>query len=97
LNGQVDYDNLKQELVTISVKVDGSGVPTQSTTIGTSKLKSIQGLVVVQVRNSSSASSGLTAAPFIDYIVNSSTNLKVNKIFGLAAGIQYQIKVLLIG
>jgi hypothetical protein len=97
LNGQVDFANLKQEVVTFSVQVASDGTPTQALTLSTKKFKSIQGLVTIQVKSSSSTTSGLTSAPFVDFTLVGTGSIKVNKIFGLASGTKYQVTVMLIG
>jgi len=94
---RVDFQNLNQEIVTIKVTVDGSGVPTLTTKFSSS-LNRAQGAVVINARNLTTATNTPTGTPFMTFTPLSASNLyQLNKITGLQASEEYEIKAILIG
>ena len=93
LNGNIDIANLKADIITVSMKVDASGIP-----IGNNLIKSdithVTGTTVIRALNKTSDTTYPTDQPFISWTggVNSSV-IKVKKISGLQANHVYDLTI----
>lgn len=97
LTHRIDFKNLNQEIITIKVTVDGSGVPTKSTPFSTTYISRARGAIVISAINNTTASNIPTATPFLTFVPTATNLYKLNYVSGLQAGDEYQLTVLLIG
>lgn len=94
INGELDYDNTKNQIIDIEVTVDTNGIPSVSTKF-TSR-PGLQGTNVVRADNLTNASGYPTSAPFIVYTANGGGVYTINKVTGLVANQKYRLKTELI-
>lgn len=93
INGNIDFDNLKQSIIELQVTVDGSGKPNVSSlNVGSS---SIKGLDVISARNLTNNSIYPNSKPFITYTPSSSGNtITLNNISGLPSNNIFLLNIL---
>ena len=83
INGGIDFQNLKQNIIQFEVTVDSTGKPnTDQVNVG---LSTIQGLQVISARNLTNTGSYPTGTPFISFTPTGSNVIKVNNISNLPA------------
>jgi len=91
LDGRANIsDNLNQEIVSLKIKVDGSGSPTTQASFTHSLITRSNGLMVIK------ANYGVTASPFIEYSEKDNL-ITISKIHGLTASTEYTLTLLVIG
>ena len=95
LNGNVDYDNLSQNLVTFDIEVDSNGKPIGTDKINVNKVNP-QGILVVRVINKSNISLLPDVSPFIFYTPNGTNLITIDKIIGLSPNNKYQLSIVII-
>jgi len=89
INGNLDYDNLRNDIKEIQVTVGSNGVPTTSTTfIGDIGMR---GTKVVRADNLTNKTNYVTAQPFIIYDAKGNGEYIINKITGLVANNTYKL------
>jgi hypothetical protein len=93
INGNIDFDNLRQSIIELQVTVDGNGKPNVSSlNVGSS---SIKGLDVISARNLTNNSTYPTSKPFITYTPSSSGNtITLNNISGLPSNNKFLLNIL---
>lgn len=94
-NKGIDFDNLSQNYITVTVVVDGSGVPTIPLQIKydlRTKFKGIQVLNVINLTDSTL----LTGAPFVVADISGNV-ITVRQVTGLPSGKQFSLSIILIG
>lgn len=93
INGNIDFDNLRQSIIELQVTVDGNGKPNVSSlNVGSS---SIKGLDVISARNLTNNSTYPTSKPFITYTPSSSGNtITLNNISGLPSNNRFLLNIL---
>lgn len=97
VNGNIEFDNLNQEVIDVKVTVDASGVPTQTTKISTENIRNPQGMLVIRAINSTNRTNYPTSAPFVSYTPIGGNLQRINNISGLQANEEYQLRLLVIG
>lgn len=97
MDKNVDFFNLNQEVIDITVTVDASGVPTSNAKFATSDIRSPSGVLVIRAINKTNSSNYPISAPFISYTPIGSNLQKINKISGLQANEEYSIRILVFG
>lgn len=90
-NKNITFDNLNQDIISLTLEVDATGKPKASTQFKYN-LKNAPRAIIV----GSAESSELTSAPFITYSVSNQV-VTVNKVFGLPPDKKIRITVILIG
>ena len=95
VNGNIDFDNLNQEVRTFSMTVDEQGVP-----VGNDKFRidlgRASGFIVLSARNKDFSSVYPTSQPFISFTFSGQI-IRVLNISGLQAGNEYDLTVQVIG
>ena len=92
----LDFKNINQDLVTIRVRVDASGVPIQGGSFkNTLKSKQVEGIQVIRAINVQSSAIYPTSHPFISYIENDKV-VTIRNVTGLQANNSYDLTLLVI-
>lgn len=89
-------DNLNMEVKDVVVAVDGSGVPTSTTSFQCSLKTRVRGLLVIRAQNSTDATVFPSGAPLVSYSQNGSL-ITVSHITGLQAGYSFKLTILVLG
>ena len=106
MNGNVDFLNLNQEIVDITVVVDANGQVVKSETNSTlvsnpqftaDKVTRAVGSVVIAASNLTDRSVFPDSAPFVSFSIVGEGVYKINKISGLQANNKYSIRLILFG
>jgi hypothetical protein len=95
LSGNVDFDNLRLDLPTVTITVDASGKPIGNSTFST-KVTNPVGLVIVNYRNLTNPSSFLPSAPLISFQPVSNNLVRINNVAGLPENQRFQLVLLVI-
>jgi hypothetical protein len=93
LQGNVDFDNLKIEVITFNVTVDANGIPIQQTKIRLNTNR-LFGMNIIKLSNITSPITFPTAAPFVTYSENGQGIVTIEHVAGLVANNEYQISVI---
>lgn len=92
INGNLDFDNLNQNVIEFEVTVDATGIPqNRQVNIGRS---AIQGLSVISARSVNNPSVFPTGQPFISFTPTGSNIITVNNISSLPANERFLIKAI---
>jgi len=95
VNGNLDFENLNQEIKVFSMAVDSSGTP-----VGNDKfrigLSRAQGFTIISARNKVDSGVYPTSHPFISFTYNGQI-IQVLNISGLQADTEYELTVQVIG
>ena len=94
-NKNIDFDNLNQEVINVSVELDALGIPKTQIDIKTSLKTKIKGCHCIRAINLTN-NSYPTSAPFITFTPNGNL-LRINHVAGLPANVKYELSVILIG
>jgi len=97
MDNRIDFENLNQEVVEITVILDGNGIPTTTTKFATTALDRARGAEVIYVENLTNRGTFPTTAPFISFEPISTNLYKLNHITGLQSSDKWRILVKLIG
>lgn len=95
VNGNLDFTNLKQEVIDYKVTVGASGVPTTGNQIriGFPKASGVQAIAYANENGTNATLTGGVSVVF----TNTSTNLiRIDQITGLVAGVVYNLRFLVI-
>jgi hypothetical protein len=93
VNGNLDYDNLTQKLVTFEITMGANGKPVNAQ-VNVGKA-SVRGISVIKVVNKTNASAFPSTCPFISYTPSNTQNvININNITGLTASSKYEISVI---
>jgi len=91
-NGNVDFENLDQQLLTFEVQVNPDGTPIINDKILTEKINP-NGLQVIKAQNLTNNTVYPTGQPFISFTPSGDGFLKINNITGLPADNKFFITV----
>ena len=95
-DGNVDFLNLNQELVTVKITVNGSGIPTTSNKVKSNLRTKAAGYVCIRAFNLTNSANYPTSTPFINF-TQSGNIVTINQISGLVANEKYSLVLLSIG
>lgn len=95
MNGQLDFENLARAKVSLDVTFDATGKPV-GTVVISSNLGSVSMINIGKVQNLANAAARLTQAPYIDWTLQGSGNVKINYGVGFTAGTKYRLTLELI-
>lgn len=92
-DGQIDFNNLAQEIVTFNVKVDANGIPTEGKKVKLGQNTRVIGTSCIDARNLDNVSHYPTNSPFIS---RTSTNgiMNISNISGLQTGERYSLTII---
>ena len=94
LNKGLDFNNLNQQLVTFTTKVDSNNLPVGKLELKSTLRTKVQGILCINVQGSVYP----TTNPLLSFTYSSSTNsIVINHITGLAPDQEYTLTVILIG
>jgi hypothetical protein len=91
LNGNVDYENLTQNILTLDVIVDSNGNPIRSTKFSTTV--GLIGTNVINARNQVNLANYLNSQPFISWSTNGQGVYTINNITGLRPNEEYTLTI----
>lgn len=95
-NANIDFNNLNQEIITVTVSVDSDGNPLTETKYKSNLNTRVRGMTCIRSTNNTDSSNVPSATPFATFTQN--TNIvTINNISGLTANEQYQLVFLTIG
>lgn len=97
LNGNVDFQNLNQEIVNYTISVDGSGNIINPPNIRVNLASKPQGIICISAINLSNSTIFPTNQPFVSFTLQNNTTINVLNISGLQNNSQYSLKLLIIG
>lgn len=93
LNKNIDFDNLNQELLNVTVKVDATGKPTTTTQYKTSLKTRVKGLTCIRAYNDKSYP---TTAPFVSF-TQSNDLLTIQHVTGLPSNTEFILTLIVTG
>lgn len=92
INGQIDFENLNQNIIQFEVTVDSNGVPqNKQVNVGNS---TFNGFSVINARNVTNPSIYPTGQPFISAVPTGSQVVNVNNISNLPANNKFLLTVI---
>lgn len=94
VNGNIDYDNIKRQLVQFDVIVDANGKPITTTRFNSDS--QIKGKTIVDIQNLTNSAIYPTASPFVTTSAISTQIYEVKNIIGLVPNQKYRITLELI-
>lgn len=92
INGQLDFENLSQDILEFEVTVDSSGVP-QTRQLNAGRAN-IQGFSVISARSTTNPSSYPTGQPFISFTPTGNNVININNISNLPANEKFLVKAI---
>ncbi len=96
LDGNLDFTNINQELITVDVTVDTDGIPTIVTKFKSTLNTKCAGVTCINALNLTSASTYPDGAPFCS-TTESSGIVTINHVTGLQANNKYRLTLLSVG
>jgi hypothetical protein len=97
LDGQLDFRNLNQQVVTLDVTTDATGVPTILTQWRSTLLTSVLGTQVIAATNQTAPQNMPTGTPFVSFSQINGNQVKVNKITNLQPNERYTLTLIVYG
>ncbi len=96
VNGGVGLDNLEAKMVKIDVKTDSSGTIIGKPDVLTGLNRVPYGSQCIDVRNTDNVSAipDITGTPFVLFIPNNSTSVKIHKILNLGNNGKYTLTII---
>jgi hypothetical protein len=96
-NKNLDFQNLAQEVRTITVETDGSAAIQNPPNILTNiPNRRIQGIICIKADNLTNGSVYATSQPFVSFTINGSTVI-IQNVSGLTTSSRWQLRLLLFG
>ena len=95
-NKNIDFDNLNQEVINLTVEVDANGSPKTQTQIKSNLKSKVRGMVCIRAQNLENDGTYPTNTPFITF--NQASNLlTVLNVTGIPANKRYALTLIAIG
>lgn len=94
INGNIDFDNLQRDLITIEITVDSNGSPTQKTQFSNSV--GLQGTKVIKATNLTNSVNYLQSSPFITFSALGTGLYTIDNIKGLNPNEKYSLTIELV-
>lgn len=92
VNGNLDFENLSQNIIEIQVTVDSNGIPNLKK-INVGK-KSVKGLQVINTRNLTKTTTYPSSTPFISHLSNGDGTVTLNHISGLPSNNKFVLTII---
>jgi len=96
LDKRIDFDNLNQEIITMTVTVDSTGNPLTPAKYKSDLLTRIQGMTCIRCQDLDSPGTPPVNTPFATF-VQSTSIVSVSNIKGLTANTRYRLTFLIFG
>lgn len=93
INGQIDFENLAQNIIQFEATVDANGIPVTKQ-LNTGKLGALSGFSVINARNITNPASYATGQPFISFTPTGSQVININNISNLPANEKFLLTVI---
>lgn len=90
LSGNVDFDNLSREIITVRIQTDNTSKPINTVTFKSKLRTRVRGLNVISLSVISSSNSYPSQAPFISFSQNGAI-VTLNNVAGLAPETTYDL------
>lgn len=97
LNGNINFENLNQELKSVDISIDGSGALINPPSIKIGVTGRVEGIVCIQAINLNNDGTYPTSYPFISFTIGTDSLIKLLNITGLPNNSSYRLKLLIIG
>lgn len=95
-NKNIDFDNLNQEVINVTVELDSSGVPKTLTDIKSNLKTKVRGLVCIRAVNLENDGTFPTNAPFVSYTVLGNLT-RIQHVTGIPANKRYTLTLISYG
>jgi hypothetical protein len=95
VNGNIDFDNLNQNLIEFDISIDSNGKPLKVTSVNVGKA-SPRGLTVIRAQNLTNSTSYPTSTPFISYTPIGNQSVTISHVTGLVPNVTYKLTVIVI-
>lgn len=96
INGNINFENLNRQIVTIDVRINASSQVLSEPQIRTSLRSRLAGTSVISAQNLVNSNTYPTSQPFISYVLKENI-MTITNISGLQANSQYRLTIELIG
>lgn len=96
LQGNLDFTNINQQIISLTVTVDATGIPTQKTQYRSTLKSKVAGNICIAAFNVTNPTHFPTTAPFISFNINENI-ITILNITGLQANEKYQLSILSVG
>ena len=94
INGQLDFDNFKQVLLTINMKVDSVGKPIGTDQVRVQGINTPVGFQVIGASNTQNINNFPSGQPFISFTPQGDSIVKINNISNLTPNNTYQLTII---
>lgn len=91
INGNLDYDNINKQVITLTLQVGSDGKPSQTTQFSTNT--GVIGTTVLRAVNNTNTAGYVTGQPFISYTASGDGLYTINHITGLTVGNEYTLTI----
>jgi hypothetical protein len=91
INGNIDFDNLNRDLITLEFTVDGSGIPIQNTRFSADI--GIKGMSVINATNLTNLAVYPTGSPLISFTGSGTGVYTINHVTGLPASNKFRLVI----
>ncbi len=97
VNGNLTFANLDRQLVTLEVRIDGSGAVINKPQIKLTLNSKITGTKVINATNLDSSTTYPTACPFVNYDIGNQNLITIKNVSGLQPNSRYNLTLEIIG
>lgn len=94
VNGQLDFDNLQQNIITANFQVNSNGVPIGTNQLNTQGINQPRGFQVISARNTQNPADFPSGQPFISFTPQGNSIVQINNISNLTANQTYQLTII---
>jgi len=95
-NKNIDFDNLNQEVINVTIELDASGVPKTLTDIKSNLRTKVRGLHCIRATNLENDGTFPSGAPFVSYTVLGDL-IRILHVTGIPANKRYTLTLVSIG
>lgn len=90
---RIDFDNKVENLITIEISVDNSGMPLQNNKVNVRK-GNVRGLTVISSFNLTNSAIYPSGQPYISYSPIGGTTIQINNITNLPANNKFRLNII---